>query len=391
MYKIQTLNKISAKGLSCFPLENYEIASEFTRPDAILVRSCQIDSQLPSSVKAIARAGAGVNNIPLDDMNEKGIVVFNTPGANANAVKELVTSALFFSSRPVIQAHQWVHSLVGQNGAISDILEKSKSQFIGPEIMGKTLGVIGLGAIGAMVSNTAVDLGMHVIGYDPYISVDAAWSLSKDVQKAETLESLLTKADYITLHVPQTPTTENFINKEKLDSMKKGVRLFNFARSSLVVTKDVLTAIKDERVSCYVTDFPEESLLQCDKVICLPHLGASTPEAEENCAMMAVKQLRSFLENGNISNSVNFPSCKLSDTIPHGTTRVCISNKNVPNMVGQITTILATGGYNISAMVNQNRNEIAYTMIDIEGSAKEDLEKKLQSINGVINIRLIEG
>ncbi|MGL4986132.1 MAG: 3-phosphoglycerate dehydrogenase, partial [Treponemataceae bacterium] len=332
MYKIQMLNKISPKGLALFPLDTYEIASEFVCPDAILVRSAIIDenTNLGRNVKAIARAGAGVNTIAVDQMSERGIVVFNTPGANANAVKELVLASLLFSSRPVIQAHQWVQTLKGQ-ATIADLAEQGKSSFIGPEILGKTLGVIGLGSIGSMVANAAIDLGMNVIGYDPYISIDAAWSLSKEVQRAENLESLLAKSDYITLHTPQTADTKALINKDRLECMKCGVRLINFARPSLVVTADVLDAIHKNKLACYITDFPEEDLLGCEKVLTLPHLGASTPEAEENCALMAVKQLRAFLEQGNITNSVNFPSCKLNDEIPESGTRVCISNKNVPN------------------------------------------------------------
>lgn len=392
MYKIQTLNKIASEGLAKFPRDDYEIASEILNPDAILLRSADMhEMTLPSTVKAIARAGAGVNNIPVPKMTEQGIVVFNTPGANANAVKELVIAALLFSSRPVIAANKWAAGLTGKGDEIPDLAEKGKSQFVGPEIMGKTLGVVGLGAIGAMVANNAVDLGMNVIGFDPFISVDAAWSLSRAVQKAESLDALLAKADYLTIHVPQTNDTKGFINADKISVMKKGVRLLNFARGGLVVNKDILAALDSGKVACFVTDFADEELLKNDKVICLPHLGASTPEAEDNCAFMAVDQLRDFLENGNIINSVNFPKTKLDEAIPSGGARLCIANKNVPNMVGQITTVLANEKMNIAAMVNQNRADVAYNLIDVEGEVPSTVIDKLKAIQGVITVRAIKG
>jgi len=391
MYKIQTLNKIASEGLAKFPRDDYEIASEILNPDAILLRSADMhEMTLPGTVKAIARAGAGVNNIPVPKMTEQGIVVFNTPGANANAVKELVIAALLFSSRPVIAANKWAAGLSGKGDEIPDLAEKGKSQFVGPEIMGKTLGVVGLGAIGAMVANNAVDLGMNVIGFDPFISVDAAWSLSRAVQKAESLDALLAKADYLTIHVPQTNDTKGFINADKIAVMKKGVRLLNFARGGLVVNKDILAALDSGKVACFVTDFADEELLKNDKVICLPHLGASTPEAEDNCAFMAVDQLRDFLENGNIINSVNFPKTKLDEAIPSGGARLCIANKNVPNMVGQITTVLANEKMNIAAMVNQNRADVAYNLIDVEGEVPSTVIEKLKAIQGVINVRAIK-
>lgn len=390
MYKIQTLNKISSEGLEKFPRDDYEIASEIVNPDAILLRSAKMHEMiLPQSVKAIARAGAGTNNIPILAMTEKGIVVFNTPGANANAVKELVIAALLFSSRPVIAGNQWAKGLIGKGDEIPDLAEKGKSQFVGPEIMGKTLGVIGLGAIGAMVANTANDLGMNVIGFDPFISVDAAWSLSRSVHKAESLDGLLAKADYISIHVPQTNDTKGYINADKIAVMKKGVRILNFARGGLIVNNDILKALDSGKVSCFVTDFADEELLKNDKVICLPHLGASTPEAEDNCAFMAVKQLRDFLENGNIINSVNFPKARLDDQIPEGGARLCIANKNVPNMVGQITTVLAAEKINISSMVNQNRANVAYNLIDVEGEVPHTVIEKLQAIEGIISVRAI--
>ena len=392
MFKIQTLNKISAEGLANFPRDDYEIASEILNPDAILLRSADMHSmELPASVKAVARAGAGVNNIPIPAMSEKGVVVFNTPGANANAVKELVIAALLFSSRPVHKAAEWAKTLAGKGDEIPDLAEKGKSQFVGPEIKGKTLGVIGLGAIGAMVANTAIGLGMDVIGYDPYISVDAAWSLSRAVHKAESLESLLSKSDYVSLHIPQTNDTKGFINTDRINMMKKGVRLLNFARGGLVVNKDVIAAIEAGKIAQYITDFTDEELLANDKVICLPHLGASTPEAEDNCAFMAVKQLKDFLERGNIINSVNFPKTYLDAPIPAGGTRLCIANKNVPNMVGQISTILADAKLNIEGMVNQNRADLAYNLIDVSCPVTDDVVAKLKSIEGVINVRCIAG
>lgn len=392
MFKIQTLNKISAQGLAQLPLDDYETASEILHPDAILLRSADMHSmEVPESVKAIARAGAGTNNIPIPAMTERGIVVFNTPGANANAVRELVLLSLLMASRPVIKASEWVQALAGKGSEIPDLAEKGKSQFVGPEIRGKTLGVIGLGAIGAMVANSASDLGMNVIGYDPFISVDAAWSLSRAVVKAETLDTILTKADYISIHVPQTAETKGLINADRIKAMKKGVRIINLARGGLVVNADVLEGINSGKIACMVTDFADEELLGNDKIICLPHLGASTPEAEENCALMAVKQLRDFLETGTIVNSVNFPKCKIDEAIPAGGTRLCISHKNIPNMVGQITTALAESSLNISAMTSQSRGDLAYTVIDVDTPVDGASMYKLGAIKGLIAVRPITG
>lgn len=392
MFKIQTLNKISAQGLAQLPLDDYETASEIPHPDAILLRSADMHSmEVPESVKAIARAGAGTNNIPIPAMTERGIVVFNTPGANANAVRELVLLSLLMASRPVIKAAEWVQGLAGKGSEIPDLAEKGKSQFVGPEIRGKTLGVIGLGAIGAMVANSASDLGMNVIGYDPFISVDAAWSLSRAVVKAETLDTILTKADYISIHVPQTAETKGLINADRIKAMKKGVRIINLARGGLIVNADVLEGINSGKIACMVTDFADEELLGNDKVICLPHLGASTPEAEENCALMAVKQLRDFLETGTIVNSVNFPKCKMDQTIPAGGTRLCISHKNIPNMVGQITTALAESSLNISTMTSQSRGDLAYTVIDVDTAVDGASMYKLVAIKGLIAVRPIAG
>jgi D-3-phosphoglycerate dehydrogenase len=392
MYKIQTLNKIAPDGLAQFPRGEYEIASEIINPDAIILRSADMHSMdIPASVKAVARAGAGTNNIPIPALTERGVVVFNTPGANANAVKELVIGALLFSSRPIIDANKWVKDLAGNGDQIPEMAEKGKSKFVGPEIKGKTLGVIGLGAIGAQVANAAVGLGMEVIGYDPFISIDAAWSLSRAVHKAESLDSLLSKSDYISIHVPQTNDTKGLINAEKIKLMKNGVRIINLARGGLVVNADVLAGIESGKIACFVSDFSDETLINHEKAICLPHLGASTPEAEDNCAFMAVKQLKDFLERGNIVNSVNFPKTYLDAQIPAGGTRLCIANKNVPNMVGQISTILADAKLNIERMVNQNRADLAYNLIDVSCPVSEDVVAKLKSIEGVINVRCIAG
>ena len=390
MFKIQTLDRISAVGLNNFPRDEYEIASEIVKPDAILVRSHDMLSmEIDPNIKAVARAGAGVNNIPVKDLAQKGVVVFNTPGANANAVKELVILGLLMASRPVIAANQWVNSLAGKGAEIATLAEKGKKNFIGQEVKGKTLGVIGLGAIGAQVANTAVELGMNVIGYDPFLSVDAAWSLNHQVKHAETLDTLLAKADYLTFHVPETPDTKGFVNANTIKNMKNGVKLINIARGGLVNNEDVLAAIRAGKISCMVTDFAAEELIACDKVICLPHLGASTPEAEDNCAVMAVKELRDFLERGIIKNSVNFPKTTTDNPIPCGGTRLCISHKNEPGLVAQFTTILGEANLNIEGMVNQNRGEVAYNIIDVAGKVTEQTLENLAAIKDVTKVRPI--
>ena len=391
MYKIQTLDRISAVGLENFPREEYEIASEILNPDAVLVRSHDmISMEIPSSVKAIARAGAGVNNIPVKELAAKGVVVFNTPGANSNAVKELVILSILLASRPVLAANAWVNSeLKGKGAEVASLAEKGKKNFIGREVKGKTLGVIGLGAIGAQVANTAIELGMNVIGYDPYLSVDAAWSLNRDVKHAETLDTLYAKSDYITIHVPETPDTKGMINSSTIKNMKDGVRIIDLARGGLVNNEDILAAVNSGKVAALVTDFAAEELLNNDKIICLPHLGASTPEAEDNCAVMAVKELRDFLETGAIKNSVNYPKCKMDSAIPVGGTRLCISHKNVPNMIAQFTSVLGNAKLNISGMVDQNRNDLAYCMIDVDGKVDEATLKTLSDAEGVISIRPI--
>jgi D-3-phosphoglycerate dehydrogenase len=385
MYRIKTLNKISTIGLEYFPREEYEIASEILHPDAIIVRSFVMhDMVLPDSLKAIARAGAGVNNIPVEMCTEKGIVVFNTPGANANAVKELVLAGLFICSRRVVDGVCWAKTLIGRGDEVPKLIEKGKSNYAGPEIKGKKLGVIGLGAIGAMVANDAISLGMQVAGFDPFISVESAWGLSRNVKRANVLESLIAESDYITMHVPLTDQTRGLLNKEKFTLMKKGVRILNFSRNGLVNNEDLKEAIKEGIVSMYMTDFPDENLLKMENVICIPHLGASTPEAEDNCAVMAVNQVRDFLENGNITNSVNFPECTMPQS---GITRIVVANKNIPNMVGQITTFLAGQSINIADMLNKHMGEYAYNIIDLDSDITQEQIKKVGQINGVIMVR----
>ena len=387
MFKIQTLNKISPAGLSLLPYDRYESASEITNPDAVLVRSYNmLDMTLPENLLAIGRAGAGVNNIPVDHCTEKGIVVFNTPGANANAVKELVLAALFLSSRNIIEGINWAKSLKGQGEEVPKLIEKGKSNFAGPEILGKTLGIIGLGAIGRLVANAAEAMGMKVIGFDPYISVDSAWGLSQHVQKAKGFEHLLSKSDYLSLHVPLTNDTKGFLDKSKFQMMKEGVRILNFARGGLVNEKDLIDALNNNKVSCFVTDFPNDLLIKHDKIITIPHLGASTPESESNCAVMAVNQLRDYLENGNIKNSVNFPEAEMPR---NGGFRLCIVNENIPKMVGQITTVLANENINIEDMLNRHHEAIAYNIIDVNQEITSDQIKNIQKINGVIRVRVI--
>jgi len=337
MFMIQTLSKISPAGLELFSRDLYEIASEIIHPDAILVRSHNMHQmELPHTLKAIARAGTGVNNIPIDACSARGIVVFNTPGANANSVKELVITGLFLASRKIVQGIQWAKNLADRGDEAPKLVEKGKSQFAGTEIKGKKLGVIGLGAVGVMVSNDAVSLGLQVTGYDPFISVESAWGLSREVRKAQGLESLLADSDYLTLHVPLNEETEGMINHSRFAIMKRGMRLLNFARGGLVNTADLREAIDRGIVEAYITDFPDAELLNMDGVICIPHLGASSFEAEENCAIMAVNQIRDFLERGNIHNSVNFPVCEMGIIGDH---RLVIANRNIPAMVGQITAV----------------------------------------------------
>jgi D-3-phosphoglycerate dehydrogenase len=390
IFKIRTMNKISAKGLELFPRDGYELASDLPNPDAILVRSADLhDIELPASVKAIARAGAGYNNIPIDECSKRGIVVFNTPGGNANAVKELAIASLLLASRGIVSGINWALTLKDKADEVPDIVEKGKSKFEGPELKGKTLGVVGLGAIGVMVANDAVNLGMNVIGYDPYISVEAAWNLSRVVQREDTLEGLLAKADYVTLHLPLVETTKGLLDKERFRGMKKGARLVNLARGGLVNEADLIDVLNVGKLSAYVTDFVSAELLACPAAICIPHLGASTPEAEDNCAIMAVRQTMDYLEEGAVVNSVNFPKCRL-ERHTHSPNRLVVINRNVPNMVGQITTLLASAGINISDMVNHHRNDNAYNIIDSEQRIPANITECIKSINGVVSVRLIE-
>lgn len=387
MFSIQKLNKISPKGLELLPSDSYEIASEISNPDAILVRSFKMhDMELAPKLKAVARAGAGVNNIPIDRCNEKGIAVFNTPGANANGVKELVVASLLLSSRKILNGINWVQSIKGKGDEVVKLVEKEKSKYAGNEIAGKKLGVIGLGAIGAMVANAATCLGMDVTGYDPFISVDSAWGLSNEVSKATSLDQLLATCDYISIHIPLSDKTKGMLNKNRFDIMKRGVRIINLARGGLVLNTDLLDAIKDGIVQCYVTDFPEDELLGNDSIITIPHLGASTNESEQHCAVMAVNQLKNFLERGNIKNSVNFPECELAET---GNTRITVAHENIPNMVGQITTILAEESLNIADMLNRHKDSIGYTIIDIEGITNDILINKIETIKGVKMVRVL--
>ncbi len=387
MFKIQTLNKIDPEGLKLFPLDQYEIASEFASPAAIIVRSQAMhDMELPASLLSIARAGAGVNNIPIEKCTEKGIVVYNTPGANAHGVKEIVIAGMLLASREIAGSIEWAKTLKGKGAEVPALVEKGKTNFGGTEIRGKTLAVIGLGAIGVIVANAAQALGMNVLGYDPYISVSHAWKLSRNVKKAEGLESLLANADFVTLQIPQMPETKGFLNKDKLKMMKNGVKIMNFARGGLVNNQDMLEALESGKVGKYVTDFPEDELIGVKNIIAIPHLGASTEESETNCAIMAVNQTIEYLENGNIINSVNFPDTEMER---NGGTRIVVANKNVPKMVSQISALLAHEGLNISNMLNKNKAEIAYNIIDIDGSVPEGIKDMISAIEGVVMVRIL--
>ena len=387
MYKIKKLNKISAEGLATFPLDEYEIGTEVTHPDAIVLRSFKMhDMELPETLLAVGRAGAGVNNIPIEKCSENGIVVLNTPGANANAVKELTIAGLLLASRDVAAGISFANTLKGKGSEVPTLVEANKKQFAGQEIYGKTLGVVGLGKIGVMVANAALDLGMQVIGYDPFISVQSAWGLSRDVQRAEGLDALMAKSDYLTLHMPLSNETRGMINAEKFAHMKKGVRIMNFSRGGIVNNEDLKNAISNDIVGRYVTDFPDDELLNMENVIAIPHLGASTSEAEGNCAVMVAKQLRDFLEKGNVKNSVNYPDCKLEQNADY---RLLIMNKNIPNMVGQISGILAKANINIVEMLNKSKGGYAYNIIDVSNEPTEDIVKSIYGIEGVVKVRML--
>ncbi|WP_273126808.1 phosphoglycerate dehydrogenase [Bacillus weihaiensis] len=388
---IKTLNNIADVGLNVFKKDHFKVDNESENPDAIVLRSFNMHAmEFGSHLLAIARAGAGVNNIPVDRCTEQGIVVFNTPGANANAVKELVLTTLMASSRNLFAGVEWTKTLKSEGNQIPKLVEAGKKQFVGKEIKGKTLGVIGLGHIGALVANDALELDMDVIGFDPFISVDTAWSLSRKVQRAMSIEELFANSDYITVHVPLTDNTKGMFNKETFAIMKEDVHILNFSRGELVNEEDIKVALEDGKVGKYVTDFPNEHVLTMKNVVPIPHLGASTKESEENCAIMAAHQIKDFLETGNIKNSVNFPNASLPYT---GRKRVTVFHENVPNMVGQITGVLSTFTLNIADMVNRSRGEYAYTMIDIDNNVNGEiipqLEEKLATIEGIVTSRII--
>jgi D-3-phosphoglycerate dehydrogenase / 2-oxoglutarate reductase len=387
-YRILTLNNISARGLERLPRDRYEVASGLERPDAILVRSADMHgTAIPETVRAVGRAGAGVNNIPVADLSRRGIPVFNAPGANANAVKELVLASLFLAMRNVCQAWAFARSLSGDDQALDDAVEKGKKAFVGFELPGRTLGVVGLGAVGVEVANSAEALGMSVLGYDPQITVQRAWQLSSSVEQALSLDDLFARSDVITVHVPLNDQTRRLVNESRLRLMKKGGVLLNFARAGIVDDPAVVAALDAGRLHSYVCDFPTNLLKDHPKIVTLPHLGASTGEAEENCAIMAADQVRDFLENGNIRNSVNYPEAVLS-RVP-GATRLAIANSNVPNMVGQISTCLAEAKSNIADLLNKSRGEYAYTLIDVDGAVGEELLGRIRAIAGVLSARLV--
>lgn len=386
MFNILTLNKIAACGLKNFG-ENYNVSDNCENPDGIILRSFKMhDMELPASLKGVARAGAGVNNIPIDKCTEKGIVVFNTPGANANAVKELVIGALFLASRDVVGGIEWAKTLIGEGDNVPALVEKGKGNFAGNEITGKTLSVIGLGAIGAMVANAAHRLGMRVVGYDPFLSVNAALHLDPRVEVVPTLEAAVAEADYITIHMPLNDSTKGIFNSDLFKSMKNGVRLLNFARGELVDTESLKFAIGSGTIKTYITDFPNEEVLQMKNTVCIPHLGASSEESEDNCAVMASKELVAFLESGNIVNSVNLPNCELPHT---GLPRVTIIHKNVPSMIAGFTTTFGDAGINIENIINKSKKDIAYTMIETSVAPTEDLIKKIEATEDVIKVRVL--
>ena len=386
MYKYHCLNPISAVGLDQLD-ENYVNVETAKGADAILVRSAKMhEMEFDKNLKVIARAGAGVNNIPLERCAEEGVVVFNTPGANANGVKELVIAGMLLAARDIIGGLNWVQEYE-EDGDIAKITEKKKKVFAGTELEGKKLGVIGLGAIGVLVANAAVHLGMEVYGYDPYVSVDSAWRLSRNIHHAKTADEIYKECDYITVHVPALEDTKGMINKDAISLMKKGVVILNFARDVLVNQEDIVDALVSEKVRCYVTDFPTKEIVGVRGAIVIPHLGASTEESEDNCAKMAAAEVKDFLENGNITHSVNFPDCDMG--AKGEGERITILHKNIPNMIGQFTALLAEKNMNIEVMTNKSRKEYAYTMLDVDGTVSEDVEAQLAAVEGVLKVRVI--
>lgn len=386
MYNIQTLNKIAAVGTSKFDSSKYTVGDSVENPEAIMVRSAKMhDMEFGSNLLAIARAGAGVNNIPVDKCAEAGICVFNTPGANANAVKELAICAMLLSSRKITEAAAWAASLKGTPDAPKTV-EGGKSKFAGPEILGKTLGIIGLGAIGGKIANAAVALGMKVIGFDPFLSVNGALHLDPAVKVAADINDIYKNSDYISIHVPYTPDTKNTIDAEQIAMMKDGVRLINLARGELINSEAVVKAIAEGKVAKYVTDFADDTVLGVENVIVLPHLGASTPESEDNCAVMAADELIDYIENGNIKNSVNYPNASMA---ANGT-KICVLHKNIPAVIAKITSAVADAGMNIDNMVNASKKDYAYTMLDVDDSVTDDISAKISSVDGIIKVRVIK-
>lgn len=386
MYNIQTLNKISSVGTDVFDKSKYAVADNFENPDAIMVRSAKMhDMTFGDNLLAIARAGAGVNNIPVERCAEEGICVFNTPGANANAVKELAICALLLASRKIVEAAEWSKSLKGTPDAPKTV-EGGKSKFAGPEIMGKTLGIIGLGAIGGKIANTAVALGMNVIGYDPYLSVNSALLLDPSVKAVTDINEIYKNCDYISIHVPYTPDTKNTIDTEQINMMKDGVRLINLARGELINSEAVVKAIAEGKIAKYVTDFADDVVLGTENVIVLPHLGASTPESEDNCAIMASNELIDYIENGNIKNSVNLPNASMNAL----GTKVCVIHKNVPALISAMTSVVGNAGLNIDNMVNASKRNFAYTIMDVDGDVTETVADSIKAIDGVIKVRVIK-
>ncbi|MFV0502832.1 MAG: 3-phosphoglycerate dehydrogenase family protein [Lachnospirales bacterium] len=384
MYKIRTLNKISPLGLSNFS-DKYEIDDNITEPDGIILRSYKMNEiDITKKLVAIGRAGAGVNNIPIKACSEKGVVVFNTPGANANAVKELVLTGLFLASRKIVEGINWVENQSNDEN-ISATVEKEKSNYIGPEIYGKTIGVIGLGAIGILVANAARDLGMNVVGYDPYLSVENALKLKK-IKLRDDIESVFAESDYVSVHIPLNDSTKNIINSSIFGKAKKGIRLLNLARGGIVKEDDVIEALKDGTVSKYVTDFPNKNTIGVENIINIPHLGASTPESEENCAVMAVNQVKRYIETGDIINSVNYPNCQLPRSTEN---RICVLHENVPNVLGSITTILGKDNINVDELVNKSRGELAYTILDVDAKCQNSTLDAINSLEHVYRVREI--
>ncbi len=387
MYNIKTFNKISPNGLERFNKDKYVVGDDIENADGALVRSASLhEMEFPADLKAIARAGAGTNNIPIERCSDAGIVVFNTPGANANAVKELVLAGLLISSRRVIPGIEWAKTLKGNCEDVGKAVEKGKSAFVGPEIKGKKLGIIGLGAIGVLVANAASHLGMQVYGYDPYLSLTAAWNLTHNAHRAMDIKEIFENCDYITIHVPMTADTKNLINADAIATMKDSVRILNFARGGLVNSADMIQALESGKVASYVTDFPDEQLLGVDGVIAIPHLGASTPESEDNCAEMAVNALIDYLENGNITNSVNLPNISMPRS---GEKRICVIHKNIPNMLTSITSVMAKDNINIENLLNKSRGDYAYTLLDINGGESVDIMQDILAIEGIIRVRII--